>query len=229
MTFSAGDLRQLQHRTLCPSLALLLVFPASGWAQQQPPPRTPAQAAQPSQAVPMAPLPATQSLRVIALAGNGERNDLQRGVMAPLVVQVLDSNGKPVEGADVVFRFPLTGPSASFPNQQNSQKTATNADGQAAATGWVANRQVGKFNVKVNASHRNEIGEVTITMSNVTDGAALEKNARKGPFSNRWVKIGIIAGVGGAIAAAVLLTRGGSSSSSTVTITPGAPTIGGSR
>src|SRR2546421_662207 len=59
---------------------------------------------------PMAPLPTVQNLKLIALAGKDEMNDLERHVMAPLVVEVLDQNDRPVEGADVVFRFPLKGP-----------------------------------------------------------------------------------------------------------------------
>src|ERR1700674_4514770 len=62
-----------------------------------------------------------QNLKVVPLAGNRENNDLERRVMAPLVVQVLDQDKRPVEGAAVVFQFPSSGPGATFPNQQNSK------------------------------------------------------------------------------------------------------------
>ena len=61
------------------------------------------------------------------LAGSGEMNDLERRVMAPLVVQVLDQNDRPMEGAEVVFRFPLNGPGATFPGGKNSVIVRTNA------------------------------------------------------------------------------------------------------
>jgi hypothetical protein len=116
---------------------------------------------------------------VVALAGEGEENDLERGIMAPLVVQVLDQNARPVEGAEVIFRFPMSGPGAVFSNQQTSQTVRTNADGQAAAVGWTANSQVGSFQVRVSAARRNEVGETTVSMVNVARAADGEKRKRK--------------------------------------------------
>src|SRR5262249_11204984 len=86
-----------------------LALALAGWLSLPPAatPQTPLAAPQPA-----APAPgqSIQSLRVVPLAGNQESNDLERRVMAPLVVQVLDQNSRPVEGADVVFTFPTTGP-----------------------------------------------------------------------------------------------------------------------
>jgi hypothetical protein len=197
-------------------LSVLLVLPPNAGAQQ------PGETAKP-----MAPLPVVQSLKVMALAGNGEMNDLERKVMAPLVVDVLDQNGRPVEGAAVVFRFPLNGPSASFSNGEKAKTVRTNADGQAAALDWTANSQVGKFQVRVSASRGNELGEVVISMSNVAR-IADEKKSRdkhKSVWSSPWVKIGIAAAAAGAVAGIVLATRGGSTP--TVSASPGTPTIGG--
>ncbi len=53
--------------------------------------------------------------------------------MAPLVVQIVDQNERPMEGADVVFRFPLNGPSATFAGGKSSVAVRTNGTGQAAA------------------------------------------------------------------------------------------------
>jgi len=187
---------------------------------QQPPART----------APMATLPMVQDLKVTALAGNGEMNDLQRKVMAPLVVNVLDQNSRPVEGANVVFRFPLNGPSASFPNGEKSKTARTNADGQAAAVGWVANGEVGTFQVHVTATRGNELGETTVSMSNVTRIAEEKRKGKhKSAWSSPWVKVAVIAGVAGAVAGIVLATRSDSGSSSVPTISgsPGSPTIGG--
>lgn len=217
--------RKLEHRRhLSMLLAVLMVVPAGA---QQPAPPKPAD-------TPMAPLPAVRSLKVLALAGQNEANDLERKVMAPLVIQVLDQNSRPVEGAEVVFRFPVSGPSAVFTGGQTSQKTTTNSDGQAAAVGWNANSQTGQFGVKVTASKGNEMGDLTVTMSNVTNLDAFEtakKNQKKSIWSSKWVKIGIVAAAAGTVAGIVLANRGGSSTTSgpTVVGTPGTPTIGGIR
>jgi hypothetical protein len=199
-------------------LSVLLALPPNAGAQQ------------PADSVkPMAPLPVVQSLKVMVLAGEGELNDLERKVMAPLVVDVLDQNGRPVEGAAVVFRFPLNGPSASFSNGEKARTVRTNADGQAAAVDWMANGEVGKFQVRVNASRGNELGEAVFSMSNVSriTEEIKSKDKHKSVWSSRWVKIGIAAGAAGAVAGIVLATRGGSTSS--VSASPGTPTIGGPR
>ena len=200
-------------------LSVLLALPPNVGAQQ------------PADSVkPMAPLPVVQSLKVMVLAGDGELNDLERKIMAPLVVDVLDQNGRPVEGAAVVFRFPLNGPSASFSNGEKTRTVRTNADGQAAAVDWMANGEVGKVQVRVNASRGNELGEAVISMSNVnriTEDMKSKKGKHKSVWSSRWVKIGIAAGAAGAVVGIVLATRGGSTS--TVSASPGTPTIGGPR
>lgn len=197
----------------------LLIFPPTAAAQAP---------ASPPQTAPVIPPTAVQSLRVIPLAGNQEMNDLERKVMAPLVVQVVDQNYQPVEGASVVFRFPLEGPSASFPGEKNAQTYRTNADGQAAATGWAANGKVGTFQVQVTASRDNELGSVTISMTNVTRIVDTGKIARKHWYSSKWTKIGIAVVAAGIVTAIVLVNRSSSSHSTPViTATPGSPTIGG--
>jgi hypothetical protein len=195
-------------------------------------PTTPAPASQP----PAAPLPTVEGLKVIALAGQNEVNDIERKVMAPLVVQVVDQNDRPAEGAEVVFRFPLQGPGALFPGGKTSQTVRTNGQGQAAAMNWMANNQVGRFDVHVSASYGNQVGEVNFSMSNATKVVrsnpsvmgASEKHG--GWFSPTWVKIVVIAGGVALAAGIVLATRGGSKSSTntpTVTISPGSPSVGG--
>ncbi len=155
-------------------------------------------------------------------------NDLEGKVMSPLVVQVADQSDQPIEGVDVVFRFPLEGPTATFPENKNVQTFRTNADGQAAAIGWMANGKVGTFQVQVTASRGNEQGSATITMTNVTRITEEGKAHNKRWWSSRWGKIAIVAAAAGVTAAIVLATRGsGSSSPKVVTATPGSPTIGG--
>jgi hypothetical protein len=171
------------------------------------------------------PLPTVQDLRVVPLAGSGGVNDLERKIMSPLVVQVLDQESRPIEGAQVVFRFPLNGPSATFPNQQTSQTTRSNADGQAAATGWMANNHAGTFQVQVTATRGNEIGQASISMTNATRILDESRGKTKHWWSSKTAKILLIAGVAGTVAAVVLATRGGNGVR-TVTASPGAPTIG---
>ncbi len=206
-------------------LVFFLVLPPRVYGQQPTPP----------QAKPMASLPMVQNLKVVPLAGDDGLNDLERHTVAPLVVQVLDQNDRPVEGADVVFRFPLKGPGATFADQKTSQTMRTNSQGQAAATGWTANNAAGPFQVHATATYGNQMGEKTISMTNVTRIVADVKRNRKQKswWSSRKFKIAAIAG-GAAIAAGVVLATRGSGSSNpaaapppVITITPGSPTVGG--
>jgi hypothetical protein len=212
-----GNARRIK-RWLPYALAGLLVLPPNVSAQA--PASTP-------QGPPVTQPATVQSLKVILLAGNRGFNDLEGKVMVPMVVQVVDQNDQPVEDADVVFRFPLDGPSASFADQKTAQTFRTNADGQAAATGWMANGKVGTFQVQVTASRGNELGSATISMTNVTRivGARVPE---KHWWSSKGAKIGIAVGAAAVIAVAVILaTRGsGSKSPTVITATPGTPTIG---
>jgi hypothetical protein len=150
--------------------------------------------------------------------------------MAPLVVQVVDQNERPIESAEVVFRFPISGPGATFTGGKSSVTVRTNGTGQAAATNWMANGQVGTFQVHVNASYGNQVGEATLSMTNVTRVVAeVKKSTTKSWWSHRWVKIAVIGGAAAAIGIGVYLgTRGGSKGGggSTVTINPGSPGVG---
>jgi hypothetical protein len=205
------------QRWLSQTLAVLLALPPTVGAQAQ----QTAPAAQPA---------TVRSLKVIPLAGNQAMNDLESKVMSPLVVQVLDQNDQPIDGADVVFRFPLEGPSATFAGNNNAQTFRTNADGQAAAVGWTANGKVGTFQVQVTASRGNEQGSATVSMTNVTRIVGEGRGKRKRWWSSRWAKVGVIAGAAGVVTAIVLATRGGgttTTSTPTITATPGSPTIGG--
>jgi len=182
----------------------------------------------PASVGPVATLPVEQSLKIRVLAGMDEMNDLERRVMAPLVVQVTDRDDRPVGTAEVVFRFPITGPGATFAGGKTSQTVRTNTDGQAAALNWMANGQVGKFQVHVNATYGNQVGETTLSMTNVTRVVEeAPKSKASGWWSHRWVKVAVIGGVAAIVIGVVLATRGGSKSSgSTVTIIPGSPGVG---
>jgi hypothetical protein len=216
-------------------IVLLPVVPVLAEQQSQGSAQTPANppsspSPQPGQPAPA--LPVVQGLKIVPLAGKGEMNDLERHVMAPLVIEVLDQNDRPVEGAEVVFRFPINGPGATFPGGRTSQTTRTNGQGQAAGMNWVANNQVGAFDVHVTATYGNQTGETTVSMSNVNkiveEGKKTQKNG--GWWSPRWVKLAIVGGTVALAAGVVLATRGGSTATTAkppITITHGPPTVGG--
>ena len=203
------------NRCLPALLAFALALPPSVFAQ------TPAPAAA-----------SVQSLKIIPLAGNEETNDLQRRIMAPLVVQVLDQDSRPVEGADVTFRFPVMGPSVTFPDQKTTVNVRTNADGQASAVGWTANNMTGRFQLQVTAVRGNELGAAVMFMTNATTITPEVKAKPKSIWSSKWTKIAIIGAAAGIAVGVFLATRGDSTATptnTTITAVPGFPTIGGAQ
>jgi hypothetical protein len=230
--------RRLWRRWLPQVLAGLLVVTQIQAAEQAAVPQSAAPAPQnstPPQSnltplQPLAQLPVEQSLKIRVLAGKDEMNDLERRVMAPIVVQVVDQNERPVEGGDVVFRFPISGPSAVFTGGKSSITVRTNGGGQAAAVNWMANGQTGTFQVHVSANYGNQVGETTFSMSNVTRIVedAKSRSKTKSLWSHTWFKVAVIGGAAAIAVGVVLATRGGSKGSgSTVTISPGSPSVGG--
>jgi hypothetical protein len=107
---------------------------------------------------------------------------------------------------------------------------------------WAANGQVGTFEIHVNATYGNEVGETTVKMTNATRivqnikagtlPGIQAQSAEKGHwYSPKWVKIALIAGAAGAVAGIVLAVTGGTGHATTssvpITIPPGPPTVGG--
>jgi len=204
--------RQQMKRGVSLALALLIACPASLLAQT--PVGAPA-------AAPTGP----PTLRILTLVGNGGVNDMERQVMTPLAVQVLDQNDLPVEGATVVFRFPINGPSATFADQQSAQTVRTNASGQARATGWKANDQPGTFAVQITATRGTDQGLGSVSMTNVTRILPETEKPRKRWWTSKWAKIAYI-GAAAAITTGIVLNSRGPGAT-TIQGAPGAPTIGG--
>ena len=166
------------------------------------------------------------SLKILVLEGTGSINSTAKQEGTPPVVEVRDSNDRPVEGATVVFRLPLTGAGGFFTGQTNSFTTKTNGEGQAIASGFLPNKSTGRFNIHVTAISGNRIGEIDVSQTNTVNGFD-SKTSKKHFKMTKWKWVA----VGGAVAVVtvviVLATQGGSSPK-TVTISPGPVTIGGS-
>jgi len=168
----------------------------------------------------------SELLQIFVLEGNRATNTLVQPMPSMVVVEVRDENSRPVEGADVVFELPATGPGGRFSEDQSVRKARTNSQGQAGAT-FVPNSEVGRFNIKVSATLGNRTGQAVIPQTNSLRATSSAEKRRFGKLGN-W-KVLLIAGGAAAVVAVVLVTRGGSSTagpSSTITLTPGTPIFG---
>ena len=159
------------------------------------------------------------------LEGQNATNSISLGRSVTPVVEVRDENEFPVEGAEVVFSLPESGPGGTFPGNQLSFTTRSNAQGQASAP-FLINGLAGRFQIKVVATAGNRRGEASITETNSTGGyigAAVPRRA----WYKKWYIWAILGGAasGGTIA---LLRRGGGSppNTQTITISPGGVVFG---
>ncbi|HEV2447791.1 MAG TPA: hypothetical protein VGS58_17795 [Candidatus Sulfopaludibacter sp.] len=192
------------------SAALALPWPAA--TQQQAPPTPPAQE------------PAG-NLKITVIEGENAVNNIKSKTATQPVVEVRDEGGKPVFGADVVFRLPSSGPGGVFTGWLTYQVMKTDADGRAAATGMTPNDQPGRFNIKVTATLGKQTGTAIIAQNN---SAANPAGASKS-HTKLYIVLGAIgvAALAGGLAAH---SAGGSSTppaTTPVSISAGAITVGG--
>lgn len=201
-------------RTVCISLAAALVLGAQ----------------QPAKLVDQAP---KGTLKVTVIEGEGAKNNIRSRTATAPVVEVKDASDKPVVGAEVVFALPMVGPSGSFNGWLKTQTVRTDAQGRATVTGYAPNDEAGRLNIKVTATSGSETGSVIVAQANIA-GSSSGGGATAGMKSRPWMKpLAIVAGaaIAGGVVAAV---RGddkttAAAASVPVSITPGAPTVGGPR
>jgi hypothetical protein len=175
---------------------------------------------------------APSALRIVIVEGDGAINNVRQRVNREPVVQVEDENRKPIAGAVVVFFLPDSGPSGTFVNGSKTLTVTTDNQGQAAARGIKFNNQTGQLQIRVTASFQGQTASAIISQTN----AAGAGGGGGGGGLSTGAKILIaVAIIGGAAGAGVFVATRGSGTPSTpptppsIVLTPGTPTVGGSR
>jgi hypothetical protein len=167
---------------------------------------------------------AVKALNIVIVEGEGAINNVRQRVAREPIVEVTDENKKPVGGALVTFMLPGNGPSGVFANGANSMTIATDNTGRAVARGLRLNNQAGKFQMRVNVSHKGMTASTEISMTNAVLATAAGVGA---------AKLFIILAIAGAAVAgsAVAINQSGSSSPvpASIGVTPGTPTVGPPR
>ncbi len=77
---------------------------------------------------------AAQALRIRVVESSGPVHVAGGRTTTPLVVEILDENGAPAQGATVSFRLPASGPGGSFSNGLTTDVVVSRPDGRAAAS-----------------------------------------------------------------------------------------------
>lgn len=170
------------------------------------------------------PAPA-EALKIFVLVGEGAVHRVPLGLVTNPVVEVRDQADLPVEGAEVTFTLPATGPSGTFGGELQ-YRSRTGSHGQAAAAGFTPNSIEGRFQIEVTAVHQGRMGRTVIHQSNSMRAVPTTQEPRRGGI-RRWLIWGGIAT--GAAVGITLAVTAGSPTPPTVTLTPGAPGIGAPR
>lgn len=170
------------------------------------------------------------ALHITVIAGEGITHNVtqfekeeKKGRFDP-VVQVEDQNGKPIQGASVIFALPAQGPGGTFPNSNPTLLVTTDPHGRATARGIRWNKLTGPFSIHVTASYKGLSANATIAQTTIS--ASIHASGPFGVSDRTWVIAGVVllAVAGGVIAARNL--RSGANGN-VLTATPGTPVVGG--
>lgn len=168
-------------------------------------------------------------LRIYVLQGEQAVNNVRTGAATPPVVEVRDANDFPVAGAEVTFRTPDRGASATFEGGRHEYTNRTDAKGQVSAARMTPNGVEGMFSIQVTAKADERAGMAVIRQRNSRDAYAAggaPGAQRKGFWGrNKWWMVGVMAGTGAGLGY-WLATR---DTSSGAVLRPGTVVIGGPR
>lgn len=170
---------------------------------------------------------AGQKLRIEVLDGDGTIHNVKRPDTKTMAVQVLDGD-KPVPRAAVTFTAPSQGPTVQFSGGNASTTVMTDGTGKASVSGFRPNTVAGKIEIRVNTSHGGQEARATITQFNMTmaDAAPPPKKSH-GKTIAILAALGAAAAGGGFVATRKSGTSGPLPQPPTITLTPGAGTVGG--
>lgn len=170
-------------------------------------------------------------LRIYVLQGEQAVNNTRTGAATPPVVEVRDANDFPVAGAEVTFRTPETGASATFEGGRHDYTNRTDAKGQVGAGRMTPNGVEGVFSIQVTAKLGERTGVAVIRQRNSRDeyAAGGAPGAQRKGFRgrNKWWLIGLMAGTGAGLG--YWLATRETAAPGEASLRPGTVVIGGPR
>jgi hypothetical protein len=148
-------------------------------------------------------------LRIVVLSGEDSVNIIQQKTAVAPLVEVRDRNNNPVSGAVVTFAV-QGGKSAAFQGGATTMTIATNAAGQAAATGLTP-LTAGAVNISVEAAFQGQVVTSAISQINVMTAAeaAAAAGGATGAGSGTGSTAGSAAGGGGGLSGTTIGIIGG--------------------
>ena len=173
-------------------------------------------------------------LNLVVIEGEGAVNNIHQRTAREPIVQVEDSNHKPVAGAIVTFTLPSRGASGVFANGSQTLTVTTDAQGRAVARGLRPNGAKGQMQIKVNANHQGQTATATITQTNAVVAGAAAGAAAGGAISGKLIAVIAVVGAAAAGGTAYAVTHSGGGNSTAAppaltTISAGGGSVGPPR
>jgi hypothetical protein len=164
-----------------------------------------------------------ESLSLTVVAGDDAVNDISRHLPTPVIVELLDETGQPVNGARVLFTLPEIGPGGRFADGSRTRAETTDTNGRATLAGFIPNRFEGSFQIEASATVGSRSSTAIIHQRNewhpANNGSAQSRQTRES-------KVLIVLGIGAAVVLGCIFAvknRGGGASTP---VTPATVTIG---
>jgi hypothetical protein len=179
-----------------------------------------------------APAQVAPMLNLVVLEGEGAINNIRQRTAREPIVQVQDENHKPVAGAVVVFTLPSNGAGGTFANGAPTLTMVSDDQGQVVARGFRPNGLKGQFQIRVNASFKNQTASLAITQINAVIAASGAATAGVG-VSAKFIVVLAAIGAGAAAGGAWYATHSGGAATTApptaTTIAAGAGVVGPPR
>lgn len=130
---------------------------------------------------------AQSGLTIAVIQGQDAQSSIEKSTAAPIVIELRDAAGAPVPRAEVVFKSPNDGPTATFFGASHVSKAWTDDAGRAESAVMTPNALVGPYSILVEAQHQGSSASVAVEQSNVGPPAPEKKKRRFGP--KIWIPI----------------------------------------
>ena len=138
-----------------------------------------------------APALAQSGLQIAVIEGQGAENSIETSIGAPVVVELRDAAGTPIPQAEVIFKSPNDGPSATFFGASHVSKAWTDENGRAQAAALTPNTIPGPYTIVVEATHQGASASAQIQQTNIAAAQPAKKKSRFG--KKIWIPLALAA------------------------------------
>jgi hypothetical protein len=140
-------------------------------------------------------------LNIVVIEGEGAVNNVKQRTTRELIIEVNDTNYRPVGGAIVTLTAPGDGAGATFGGSKNVLSLVTGNDGRITTSAFEPNHTEGAFYLRITVSSEGRAAARTITQTN----SALSPTPQPAASQRRWLTPRKTIFIAAVVAAAVVI------------------------